>query len=169
MRTSLRFAYLLTGILFIAQVASAQVATGFPPFGSFSGGPFDTINNANLNIHFEIPIVSKAGRGLPFNAVLTYDSSIWQDSLGSWVRDQQWAGEFAARRSRDSLDTRLRQRPVARGFRHPKAILTPILCTTTPMGAHTRFLVFSSTTVRSVPVDSMLLAPPQRPMDRRFT
>jgi hypothetical protein len=36
-----------------------QPATGLVPFGSFSGGPFDIVNNGNLNVHFEIPIVNK--------------------------------------------------------------------------------------------------------------
>jgi RHS repeat-associated protein len=52
------------------------VTTGLPPFGSFSGGP-DIVNNASLNDHIEIPVVAKAGRGLPFYYILTYDSSVW--------------------------------------------------------------------------------------------
>ncbi|MGA7630598.1 MAG: hypothetical protein WCB11_07510, partial [Terriglobales bacterium] len=47
-------------------VLSGQVATGTPPFGSFGGGPFDTVNLGNLNVHFAIPVLNKAGRGLPF-------------------------------------------------------------------------------------------------------
>ena len=57
--------------LLISGVAYAQVQTGTPPFGSFSGGPFDTVNNANLDVHFAIPIVNKAGRGLPFYYLTT--------------------------------------------------------------------------------------------------
>src|SRR5207247_10347630 len=59
-----------------ATSTSAQVATGTPSFGSFSGGP-DIINNANLNVHIAIPALNKAGRGLPFIYALSYDSSIW--------------------------------------------------------------------------------------------
>jgi YD repeat-containing protein len=66
-----------------------QPATGLPPFGSFSGGPFDVVNNANLNVHFQIPIVNKAGRGLPFSYALTYDSSVWYPS-GAWVPVSNW-------------------------------------------------------------------------------
>ena len=47
--------------------ATSQPVTGLPPFGSFSGGPFDTVNNANLNVHFEVPVFSRAGRGLSFS------------------------------------------------------------------------------------------------------
>ena len=44
-----------------ATSTPAQVATGTPPFGSFSGGP-DIVNNANANVHFAIPVERKAGR-----------------------------------------------------------------------------------------------------------
>ena len=56
--------------------ASAQVATGTPPFGSFAGTP-DVVNLANLNGMIAIPIRTKAGRGLPFNYTLTYNSAVW--------------------------------------------------------------------------------------------
>jgi RHS repeat-associated protein len=62
--------------LAVAGPVRAQVATGTPPFGSFSGGP-DIVNNANLNVHLAIPVLVKAGRGLPFYYILSYDSSVW--------------------------------------------------------------------------------------------
>ena len=74
---ALRLAWLLMAVLLAAAPSFAQVATGLPPYGSFSGGPFDTVNNANLDVHFAIPVVQKAGRGLPFNYLLSYDSSVW--------------------------------------------------------------------------------------------
>ncbi len=64
-------------LLLASGAAVAQPVTGLPPFGSFSGGPFDTIDNANLNVYFQIPIISKAGRGLPFTYSLVYNNSIW--------------------------------------------------------------------------------------------
>jgi hypothetical protein len=65
-------------ILLAASAAFSQTVTlGLPPFGSFSGGPFDTVNNANLNVYFQIPIINKAGRGQNLNYSLSYDSSIW--------------------------------------------------------------------------------------------
>jgi RHS repeat-associated protein len=71
-----------------------QVATGKPPFGSFGGGPFDTVNLANLNAHFEIPILSKAGRGMPFTYTLSYDSAVWYPTgtAGSqvWTPASNW-------------------------------------------------------------------------------
>jgi RHS repeat-associated protein len=68
---------LVVAFFFCFHVASAQVATGRQPFGSFGGGPFDTVNLGNLNVHFSIPVLHKAGRGLPFSYDLSYDSSIW--------------------------------------------------------------------------------------------
>jgi RHS repeat-associated protein len=80
--------------LLAAAPAFGQVATGLPPYGSFGGGPFDTVNNANLNVHFAIPIVSKAGLGLPFYYKLTYDSSLWSPRSASgqavWTPKTNW-------------------------------------------------------------------------------
>lgn len=76
-----------------ASPARAQVATGTPPFGSFGGGP-DVINLANLNAHLAVPVVNKAGRGMPFNYTLTYDSSVWypvvSGSTTSWQPVNYW-------------------------------------------------------------------------------
>ena len=82
------FAFLILTLL-LASPALGQVATGFPTYGSFGGGSFDTVNNANLNVHFEIPIINKASQGMPFSYNLTYDSSVWmlQGSSGN----QTWA------------------------------------------------------------------------------
>lgn len=79
----------------------AQVTTGTPPFSSTSGGSFDTVNLANLNVHFEIPIFSRPGRGLPFHYSLTYDSSVWYpvySDYWSWtsVTNWGWQGESNA-------------------------------------------------------------------------
>jgi RHS repeat-associated protein len=73
-RTS--FALALT-LMLVSISVPAQVAIGTPPFGSFSTGGPDVINLGNLNAHWEFPIVSKAGRGLPFTYSIPYDSSIW--------------------------------------------------------------------------------------------
>src|SRR6266567_3491969 len=68
-------------LAFNVTTAWAQVSTGVPPFSSIGGGPFDQVNLGNLNVHFAIPVVNKAGRGLPFQYELSYDSSIWYPSL----------------------------------------------------------------------------------------
>src|SRR5438094_9829710 len=79
--------------LLTAPLGRAQVATGTPPFGRFSGGP-DIVNNSNLNVHLSIPIINKAGRGLPFYYVLTYDSSVWwpwnSSGAGAWTPVPNW-------------------------------------------------------------------------------
>src|SRR5579859_2813148 len=75
-RHYVRFSMLAALLVFADSVARAQVATGTPPFGSFSGGP-DVVNNANLNVHFETPVFGRAGRGIPFSYKLTLDSSVW--------------------------------------------------------------------------------------------
>jgi RHS repeat-associated protein len=88
--------FLLLTLLLAPHPASAQVtfpATGTPPFGSFSGGP-DIINNANLNVHYLIPVLQKGGRGLPFNFFLTYDSLIWTPSGASGSQTWQPAKNF---------------------------------------------------------------------------
>ena len=74
---ALRYAFLvLLASLVCVRGALAQVATGFPPFASFSGGP-DIVDNANGNVHISIPVFSRAGRGLPYSYALQYDSSVW--------------------------------------------------------------------------------------------
>ncbi len=61
-----------------SQLAIAQSDTGFQPFGTFqsASGP-ETVNLANLDVHLDIPIVSKTGVGLPFTYSLRFDSLAW--------------------------------------------------------------------------------------------
>jgi len=80
--------------LFLSEASVAQVATGTPPFSSIAGGPFDSVNTGNLNVHFAIPIFNKAGRGMPFVYVLSYDSSIWNPTASgssqTWTPAANW-------------------------------------------------------------------------------
>jgi RHS repeat-associated protein len=76
-RTSACCVCLFSTLLVFTGISVAQVATGKKPFNSFGGGPFDAVNLGNLNVHFSVPIVHKAGRGLPFSYDLSYDSSVW--------------------------------------------------------------------------------------------
>ena len=68
--------------------------TGLPELGSFGGGPFDTVNLANLNSHFEIPIFAKSGAGLSFHYTLSYDSLVWapitSGSTTTWTPMANW-------------------------------------------------------------------------------
>ncbi len=84
---------LIVALALSAGVAFAQVATGTPPFGSFAGGP-DVINLANLNSHFDIPVIHKPGRGTNFTYDLSYDSSVWyrvgSSGSQSWQPVSNW-------------------------------------------------------------------------------
>src|SRR5579862_9883914 len=62
--------------LIFPLATSAQVQTGTPPFASFGGGP-DAVNRADLNDHWTIPVLNKAGRGTNFTYDLSYDSAVW--------------------------------------------------------------------------------------------
>ncbi len=84
----------LTSIVISLGICSAQVSTGTPPFGSFGGGPFDTVNLGNLNVHVSVPVWHKAGRGIPFTYDLSYDSSVWYpvgvSGNQNWVAMGNW-------------------------------------------------------------------------------
>lgn len=73
-RRALLFAILTLGF---SGTSFAQATAGTPPFGAFGGGPADVVNLANLNVHIDIPVLHKAGRGVPFNYDMTYDTSLW--------------------------------------------------------------------------------------------
>ena len=88
--------YLVGALLLplVVCVATAQVATGVPPFASFGGGPFDVVNLGNLNVHFAIPVLNKTGRGTNFYYFLSYDSSVWypvtSSGVTSWTFLSNW-------------------------------------------------------------------------------
>lgn len=75
--------FALFSCVLFAISAVAQTQIGAPPFSSTSGGP-DVINLGNLNVHLDVPILSKPGRGIPFNYVLRYDGLLWYASGGTW-------------------------------------------------------------------------------------
>ncbi len=73
-------------LLLLLRSALGQVTTGTPPFGSFGGGPFDIVNLGNLNTHFDIPVIQKAGRGAPYTYTLSYDNTVWTPVTSSGTR-----------------------------------------------------------------------------------
>jgi RHS repeat-associated protein len=85
---------LCVALALLPAISFGQVATGTPPFSSFGGGPFDTINLGNLNAHFSVPVLSKAGRGVAFSYSLGYDSSVWHpvtsNGVTSWGYLSNW-------------------------------------------------------------------------------
>ena len=82
-----------------APYSQSQVATGVLPFNSYGRGPFDTVNLGNLNVHFSVPVLHKAGRGIPFAYDLNYDSSIYRpvvsDGTTSWQPSSK-AGSYGS-------------------------------------------------------------------------
>lgn len=81
--------------------ANSQVQVGSYSFETADSKGFDVINVGNLNVHFNLPIVSKAGRGLPFSYSLGYDSSVWfpydAGAGPAWTNTQAfgWLGDTA--------------------------------------------------------------------------
>src|SRR5579863_6361182 len=107
---------LLTKLLLVPFVLMptgliAQVATGTPTFNSFGGGPFDTVNLGNLNVYFNIPIVNKAGRGMPFIYNLAYNNSVWSpvivNGTTTWTPAQAfgWTAQTAVATGYMSVST----------------------------------------------------------------
>lgn len=72
-----RFTFFAVSVLFLVPHLAAQQPTGFPPYGSFQHGGFDSLNVENLNVNFSTPIVSVPGRGSSFNYAITYNSAVW--------------------------------------------------------------------------------------------
>ena len=58
---------------------------GTPLFGTFSPQSSGVVNVGNLNVHHQIPIFSRAGRGISFSGVLNYDNTFWYPSNGRWA------------------------------------------------------------------------------------
>ena len=99
MLTVLRKSFYALVLLLSASAAMAQVATGAYPYGTFDNLGIDSINDGNLNVHFSLPVLNKAGRGLPFYYNLSYDSSVWYPATvsgtTSWdaVQNFGWRGD----------------------------------------------------------------------------
>ncbi len=74
----------------VSSPAAGQSTSGFPPFGSFQSGGVDSINQNNLNLHIGIPLFHKAGRGLPVNFMMGYDSSDWSIVYDSTTNRDNW-------------------------------------------------------------------------------
>src|SRR6266478_6531822 len=79
--------------ILLCCAADAQVATGTPAFGSFSGGP-DVTNLGNLNVQLAVPVFSKPGRGIPFTYTLTFNNSLWTPTVvggaSHWQPSASW-------------------------------------------------------------------------------
>jgi RHS repeat-associated protein len=86
----LRLLTLLFALVFSSAFTFAQVPTATPPFSSSAGSP-DVTDLANLNVHLDIPVVHKAGRGgMNFTYDLSYDSSVWYPAASVWNPVYNW-------------------------------------------------------------------------------
>ena len=96
MRINIREISLSLTFAATATLALGQVTTGQYPYGTFDSPGVDTINVGNLNVHLTIPVLNKPGRGLPFQANLAYDSSVYYPApVGSsktWTPTLQFPG-----------------------------------------------------------------------------
>jgi hypothetical protein len=52
------------------------------------------INLGNLNMHFDLPVFAKPGRGMPFTYTLSFDSSVWSPVTVSGVKSWQPAANW---------------------------------------------------------------------------
>jgi RHS repeat-associated protein len=68
---------ILTCNLSHATVTFTVVPPPAPDFNTYVGGPFDILNLGSLEYRGTIPIMHKAGRGIPFKFDLTYDNKVW--------------------------------------------------------------------------------------------
>jgi RHS repeat-associated protein len=83
MTTSPKILLLIAVLFGVNGIASAQVTSGTPPFGSFGGGSNYSINLANLNATVAFPLFGTNGRGIPFFYNFTYNTSIWSPHSSS--------------------------------------------------------------------------------------
>ncbi len=87
------WSFIVAMLMICSAPCFAQVQTGTPPYGSFGGGP-DIVNLGNLNVHLNVPVYSRAGRGTPFTYSLGYDTSVWSpvNSSGTrvWTPASNW-------------------------------------------------------------------------------
>jgi hypothetical protein len=85
-------------LLSLAGALNAQVEVGQYPFGTYSTTGPDVVNLGNLSVLWSVPILNKAGRGIPLTYSLTYNSSIWypvtSGSSTTWqpVSGWGWSG-----------------------------------------------------------------------------
>jgi YD repeat-containing protein len=82
-------------LLFLVLVAcsSASVLCQSRPFGSYDNYSVDSIDLETLNVHLNIPIFQKPGRGIPINLFYTYDSGnsgAWSYPPLQWNAGQPW-------------------------------------------------------------------------------
>jgi hypothetical protein len=87
--------FFLSIFLFVIGTGVAQdTGEGTYAFASLDNRGFDSLNLGNLNTRFNIPVVGRQGRGLPFNYSVQYEGLVWSTvtsgSVTTWVPDPAW-------------------------------------------------------------------------------
>jgi hypothetical protein len=72
--------WVLQGVPLHAQQVNPGTNSGLPPFGSFHGIDFDTVNLQNGNLHIEIPILSVKQRGKTLTWKYVYETQEWRNT-----------------------------------------------------------------------------------------
>src|SRR6266481_8114367 len=76
MRSEKLFAVVVSCTLILCSIPGwCQSVTGFQPFGTFNKTGVEIVNPGSFNIHWTVPIISKAGR-IPFDYALNFDSGV---------------------------------------------------------------------------------------------
>lgn len=85
----------LCAFLLVVGTGLAQdTGEGAYAYASLDNRGFDAVNLGNLNTRFNVPLVNRQGRGLPFNYSIQYEGLVWQPvtsgATTTWVPDPAW-------------------------------------------------------------------------------
>lgn len=85
----------LCAFLLVVGTGLAQdTGEGAYAYASLDNRGFDAVNLGNLNTRFNVPLVNRQGRGLPFNYSVQYEGLVWQPvtsgATTTWVPDPAW-------------------------------------------------------------------------------
>jgi hypothetical protein len=67
---------------FLGATLAQNIGGAGPQVGEASNGE---VSLDTLNVHLAIPIVSKAGIGMPVSVVMIYDSNVWYPKVGGYT------------------------------------------------------------------------------------
>ena len=92
MKTNLSHRVVVAALFVLLSSAGlADPVTGTPPLGSYAGGPFDSVNLANLNVSFSIPHIQPTRQ----RSAVFLQSDLQQFGLES--DSTGWCGSMDAR------------------------------------------------------------------------
>src|SRR5262249_33491923 len=80
--------------------AQSDPGSGLPAFATFHSDAIDTINLDNLNIHVQIPLFKKKGRGLDIGLQILHDDTLYRprfwNNAYTWDQDTFFVHEIWA-------------------------------------------------------------------------